>query len=121
MRVKSTGRLPIIPGDFVTPISFVFPQESEVLNDEVLRTEPKNPEVKLVKETHTIQISPLLTPMLYPQIAKFGARGGEEPNNCQVEAISCKCRRPRQIVLTPGCPSPLRPKNPPKRAIQKTD
>jgi hypothetical protein len=38
----------------------------------------------------------------------------------QVAAISCNRCSPHQIVFTPGLPSPLRPKKPPRLAIIRT-
>jgi len=38
----------------------------------------------------------------------------------QVAAISCRRSQPRQIVVTPGSPSDLRPRKPPSCAIQRT-
>lgn len=48
------------------------------------------------------------------------AAGEVERRSCQVVAMSCRRRSPRQIVVTPGSPSWLHPRNPPSWTIHRT-
>jgi hypothetical protein len=54
------AREAILSTDFVRPIIFIFNSSTEILNAEILKTEPQNLGAKLSITTNSIELQPLL-------------------------------------------------------------
>jgi hypothetical protein len=60
LRVYNSGKIPITPSDFIRPIIFMFGVNTEIINAEILETEPDNIGAKISVSRNSIELQPLL-------------------------------------------------------------
>jgi hypothetical protein len=60
LRIHNAGKVAITPTDFVRPIIFMFASSTEIINAEILKTEPQNLGAKLSITKNSIELQPLL-------------------------------------------------------------
>jgi hypothetical protein len=60
LRVYNSGKISITPSDFIRPIIFMFGAATEIINAEILETEPDNMGAKISVSKNSIELQPLL-------------------------------------------------------------
>jgi len=60
LHIFNSGNVPVLPADFVVPISIEFPQDGHVFGVSVTDTTPQNLAVSIAGAEHQYEIAPLL-------------------------------------------------------------
>src|SRR6266851_395233 len=62
LTIQNTGKVPILPSDYISPINFDFGKESEILSYDIIKTNPPNikDKISLNVETGKLILKPSL-------------------------------------------------------------
>jgi hypothetical protein len=60
LKISNSGDMPILPGEFIEPVTFLFGSQSEILDAEVIEKKPCNLKVVLKPDVNTLTLAPLL-------------------------------------------------------------
>lgn len=59
LKIWNSGNVPIVPSDYIEPLSFVF-KGGEILDSEILEVDPSNVQASLIRNTDNVVLEPLL-------------------------------------------------------------